>query len=130
MLKAGVRWFYFAMALLSLGLGILGAFLPILPTVPFILLAAWFAARSSPRLLAWLENHAHFGRYIRDWRNGGVVSRKAKWAATIMMSISAVIIVLTVANPWARFFSIGTMVVVGSWLWRRPESPPASAPGE
>jgi uncharacterized protein len=124
MLKAGIRWLNFVLALVSLGLGILGAFLPILPTVPFILLAAWFAARGSPRLLAWLENHRRFGHHIRDWRNGGVVSRKAKWAATIMMSLSAAIILLTVGKPWAQVMSIGTMAVVGAWLWRRPESAP------
>jgi len=124
MLKAGIRWLYLALALLSLALGIVGAFLPVLPTVPFILLAAWFAARSSPRLLAWLENHPHFGRHIRDWRRGGVVSRKAKWAATTMMAASAVIILLAVRKPLAQALSIGTMVVVAAWLWRRPEQPP------
>lgn len=124
MLKAGLRWLNFLLALLSLALGILGAFLPVLPTVPFILLAAWFAARGSPRLLAWLENHPQFGRHIRDWRYGGVVSRKAKWAATTMMSLSAAIILLTVGKPWAQALSIGTMVAVGAWLWRRPENVP------
>ena len=94
MLKAGIRWLYFFLALLSLALGIIGAFLPILPTVPFILLAAWFAAKSSPRLLNWLEGHPKYGPPIHDWRVGGVVSRKAKWAATTMMSLSAVIILL------------------------------------
>ena len=127
MLQAGIRWFYFILALVSLALGIVGAFLPILPTVPFILLSAWAAAKGSPRLLNWLESHPKYGPHIHDWRLGGVVSRKAKWAAPIMMSLSAVIILLTVAKPWARGFSIGTMVVVGAWLWRRPERMPASA---
>jgi uncharacterized protein len=121
MWKAGVRWVYFFLALLSLALGIVGAFLPILPTVPFVLLSAWFAAKSSPRLLAWLEGHPKYGQHIHDWRLGGVVSRKAKWAATTMMSLSAVIILFTVAKVWAQALSIGTMVVVGAWLWRRPE---------
>ena len=124
MLKAGIRWVYFSLALASLALGIVGAFLPILPTVPFILLAAWFAARSSPRLLGWLEGHPKYGRYIHEWRAGGVVSRKAKWAATIMMSLSAVVIVLTVRKPWAAALSIGTMAAVAIWLWQRPEKMP------
>jgi uncharacterized membrane protein YbaN (DUF454 family) len=126
-LQAGIRWFYFFLALGSLALGIVGAFLPILPTVPFILLAAWAAAKSSPRLLAWLENHGEFGQYIRDWRLGGVVSRKAKWAATLMMSLSAVIILFVVTKWWAQVFSIGTMATVAVWLWQRPEELPASA---
>jgi hypothetical protein len=126
-LKSGIRWIYFFLALASLALGIIGAFLPILPTVPFILLAAWFAARSSPRLLTWLESHGEFGRYIRDWRMGGVVSRKAKWAATIMMSVSAGIILFVVTKWWAQLLSIGTMAAVAIWLWQRPEQLPASA---
>jgi len=125
MLKAGIRGFYLVLALVSLALGIIGAFVPILPTVPFVLLAAWAAAKSSPRLLNWLESHGEFGKHIRDWRNGGVVSRRAKWAATTMMSLSAVIILFVVPKPWAQALSIGTMVVVAIWLWRRPESMPA-----
>lgn len=121
MLKAWIRWFYFTLALASLLLGIVGAFLPILPTVPFVLLAAWAAARSSPRLAAWLESHATYGPHIRDWRVGGVVRRKAKWAATIVMAASAMIILVLDVKPWAQVMSIGTMVMVGAWLWRRPE---------
>ena len=69
----------------ALLLGVVGAFLPVLPTTPFVLLAAWAAARSSPWLLNWLENHTVFAPMIRDWRRGGVVSRRAKWMATVMM---------------------------------------------
>ena len=121
MLKASIRWFYFALALVSLVLGVVGAFLPGLPTVPFILLAAWASARSSPRLAAWLESHPRFGPHIRDWRVGGVVSRKAKWFATVTMTLSAVLILVSPLRPWAQGMIIGTMVVVGAWLWRRPE---------
>ncbi len=121
MLKASIRWFYFILALASLLLGIVGAFLPVLPTVPFILLAAWAASRSSPRLSAWLESHASYGPHIRDWRLGGIVRRKAKWAATIVMTASAAIILVLAVKPWVQVLSIGTMVIVGAWLWRRPE---------
>jgi uncharacterized membrane protein YbaN (DUF454 family) len=127
MLKQGMRWIYGVLAVVSLVLGIVGAFVPILPTVPFILLSAWFAARSSPRLLAWLENHPRFGHHIRDWRDGGVVSRKAKWTATIMMSLSAAIILLVVGKPVVQVMSIGTMTAVGLWLWQRPEEKPGPA---
>lgn len=121
MLKAGIRSIYFALALVSLMLALVGAFLPVLPTVPFILLAAWAAARSSVRLSAWLEGHPRFGAYIRDWRLGGVVGRKAKWAATFAMSASVVIILISGARPGAQGMSFATMVIVGAWLWRRPE---------
>ena len=106
------------------GLGILGAFLPVLPTVPFILLAAWAAARSSPRLSNWLENHPRMGPHIRDWRRGGVVSRSAKWMATVMMSVAAAIMLAFARPLWLPLTAIAIMASVAVWLWQRPEQPP------
>lgn len=120
------QWAYRALALLSLGLGILGVFLPVLPTTPFILLAAWAAARSSPPLLAWLESHPLFGQMLRDWRRGGVVSRKAKWSATLVMASSALIILVLVRKPFVQVLAIGSMACVLAWLWRRPENMPTA----
>lgn len=120
-----LQWVLRALAVLSLALGFLGMFLPVLPTTPFILLAAWAAARSSPRLLAWLENHRLFGAMLRDWRQGGVVSRKAKWGATGVMSASAVLLLFTVSKLWAAGGAIACMATVLVWLWRRPEHLPA-----
>ncbi len=117
-----VQWLLRALAVLSLVLGFVGLFLPILPTTPFILLAAWAAARSSPRMLAWLENHRLFGQMLRDWRQGGVVSRKAKWGATTVMSLSAVFLFFTVPKLWAAASAIACMAAVLVWLWRRPEA--------
>lgn len=116
-----LQWLLRALALLSLALGFLGMFLPVLPTTPFILLAAWAAAHSSPRLLSWLEQHRLFGQMLRDWRQGGVVSRKAKWGATGVMSASAVFLLLTVPKLWAAAAAIACMGTVLLWLWRRPE---------
>lgn len=116
------KYFYRALAVLCLALGVLGIFLPVLPTTPFILLAAWAAARSSPRLLAWLESHPLFGKMLRDWRQGGVVSRKAKWSATLVMASSALIILVFVHKPFVQALAIGCMACVLAWLWKRPES--------
>jgi uncharacterized membrane protein YbaN (DUF454 family) len=120
------RFFYKLLAMLSLGLGILGIFLPVLPTTPFILLSAWAATRGSPRLLAWLESHPAFGQMLRDWRRGGVVSRKAKWSATIVMASSALIILVFVRKPFVQVVAIGCMAAVLAWLWCRPESMPVA----
>lgn len=117
-----LQWLLRGLALLSLALGFLGMFLPVLPTTPFILLAAWAAARSSPRLLTWLEQHRLFGQMLRDWRQGGVVSRKAKWGATSVMSLSAVLLLFTVSKLWAAGCAIACMATVLVWLWRRPET--------
>lgn len=116
-----IRWFYLGLALLSLLLGVIGIFLPLLPTTPFILLAAWAAARSSPRLLAWLENHTAFGPMIRDWRRGGVVRRRPKWMATIVMSASGLYLLWSSHPRWVAWAAIACMTSVAVWLWRRPE---------
>ncbi len=122
-----VRWLYFSLALLCLVLGVVGIFLPVLPTTPFILLSAWAAARSSPRLLGWLENHTAFGPMIRDWRRGGVVRRRAKWAATLVMGASALYLLLAVRPLWMAWLAIACMAIVALWLWRRPEKMPPGA---
>ena len=116
-----MRWLYLILALLFLLLGIIGLFLPVLPTTPFVLLSAWAAARSSPRLLHWLENHAAFGPMISDWRRGGMVSRRAKWLATSFMGASALYMLYGVRPLWVPLLAIACMVATLSWLWRRPE---------
>lgn len=115
------RWLLMALALVSLVLGLIGLFLPVLPTVPFILLSAWAAARSSPRLLAWLEAHPAFGPMIIEWRRGGVVRRRAKWLATLAMGASALVLLLTLPRRWLAVLLVACMACVLIWLWRRPE---------
>ena len=123
-MSALARALYRVLALIFLGLGILGAFLPVLPTTPFILLSAWAAARGSPRLLDWLENHSAFGPMLRDWRCGGVVGRKAKWTATAFMSVSGAYLLLAGAPRWVAWVAVACMGAVALWLWRRPERLP------
>lgn len=115
------RWMFLLLAVCSLALAVLGVFLPLLPTVPFVLLAAWAAARSSTRLEQALLNHPRFGPAIRDWQASGVVRRPAKRAATAAMAASAVLAVVTVPNPWASAAAVACMGAVLVWLWRRPE---------
>ena len=119
-----VQWLFKALAISSLALGIIGAFVPVLPTVPFVLLAAWAATRGSPRLAHWLENHPRMGPMIMDWRRGGIVSRKAKWWATVMMSGGAVTMAWLVRPWWMPAVAISIMATVGIWLWQRPEQAP------
>lgn len=118
---APVRWLMLALALLSLATGIVGIFLPGLPTTVFILIAAWAAARSSPRLHAWLWRHRLFGPMLRNWANGGRVSRRAKVSATLVMSSTAVILAVVQVPNWARWFAWINMACVLVWLWYRPE---------
>lgn len=72
--------------LTSLGIGIIGIFLPLLPTTPLVLLAAFCFAKGSPRLHAWLVNHPRFGQSIRDWQEKGAVPPRAKRMALAAMA--------------------------------------------
>ena len=122
MLPAPVRWFMLALAVLSLALGVAGLFLPVLPTVPFLLLAAWAASHSSPRLSQWLENHPTLGPPITDWRRAGIVSRRAKWTATVVMTASGITTLLLLLRAhWAALTAVAVMACVLAWLWLRPE---------
>ena len=118
-----VRWLLLALAVVCVVLGVIGIFVPVLPTVPFLLLAAWAASRSSPRLHHWLVHDRRFGRPLRDWEAHGVVPRRAKWAATVMMIFSGVVLLVIAPKQWlpAAAAGIACMVAVGWWLWRRPE---------
>lgn len=75
-----------ALGVLMLVLGIVGAFLPVMPTTIFLILAAWCFGRSSPRIEAWMLNHPSFGPTLRDWRQYGAVPRKAKILACVGMA--------------------------------------------
>lgn len=109
------------LAVTSLGLGIAGVFIPGLPTTVFILIAGWAAARSSPRLHAWLWQHKLFGPMLQNWSQGGLVSRKAKYSAATMMTLCAAVLWLAPTPTWVRLLATGCMVCVLAWLWSRPE---------
>lgn len=120
-LPAPARWLLLTVAVASLAIGIVGLFLPLLPTVPFVLLSAWAAARSSPRLSRWLETHPRMGPWIVEWRRHGVVRRRGKWAATIAMAASAGIMLGWIGPRWPVWTGVAIMAGVLLWLWRRPE---------
>jgi uncharacterized membrane protein YbaN (DUF454 family) len=117
------RWAWWLLAYASLGLGVIGIVIPGLPTVPFVLLSAFAAARGSRRLHEWLLAHRQFGPIIRDWQAHGAVSRRAKWLAVSMMSACAVIMFLTAPRWWMAATGTAIMTAVAIWLWARPEPP-------
>jgi hypothetical protein len=110
------------LALLLVALGLIGAFVPVLPTVPFLLAAAWAAGHGWPALERWLLAHPRYGEYIVRWRQSGAVPRRAKWAATGMMSLSAVVLWVTSAPLAVKLGAPLIMAAVAVWLWRRPEA--------
>ncbi|WP_461468325.1 YbaN family protein [Melaminivora sp.] len=116
-----LRWLLQAFAVLCLIVGIIGIITPGLPTTVFILMAGWAAARSSPRLHAWLWRHRLFGPMLRNWADGGRVSRRAKWSATLMMALCAAILLNISVPRWAVTMACLSMACVLTWLWFRPE---------
>jgi uncharacterized membrane protein YbaN (DUF454 family) len=126
-LSGPVRWLLQALAVVCLVLALVGLVLPVLPTVPFLVVAAWAAARSSPRLHRWLLEHPRFGPYLRDWAGAGVVPRRAKWFCTAMMAGSAVSMPVFIPAQWLPLvaLAIACMAAILVWLWRRPETRPA-----
>ena len=109
------------LAVVSLGIAMVGLVVPGLPSTEFVLLAAWAAARSSPRLHAWLYRSAWFGPALRHWRNGRRVTRRAKYWASASMTACAALMLHTVPHWWVNAPAIACMAGVLVWIWRRPE---------
>lgn len=115
------RIFCLILAYFFIALAILGAFLPLLPTVPFLILAAWFASKGSKRLHDWLYAHPLFGKLLQDWEEQGAVSRKSKILAVSMMAASWLFLFFYLPNPWALVGVSITFILVSTYLITRPE---------
>ncbi len=87
---------------LAVVLGTLGVVLPVLPTTPFILLAAWCFARSSPRFHAWLLYRSWFGSYLRFWQKHHAMPRGVKPRAILLILLTFAISLWFVQMPWVR----------------------------
>ena len=105
-----------ALALLT---GLVGIFVPLLPTTPFVLLAAFCFSRGSERCERWLLEHPRFGPMVCDWRERRAVPLRAKQLATVMMALGSVWAAFTLP---ARVAWLPALVctAVAVWLWRLP----------
>lgn len=113
-----IIWLFFGF--ITLLLALIGIVLPLLPTVPFLLLAAFFFARSSTRIHDWLINHPKLGPPIYDWQNNGSISLKSKKAATFCILI-ALSIPIYIGLGWKIIsFQILILCIVLSFIWTRP----------
>ncbi len=107
----------------SLALGLLGIILPVLPTTVFILLAAFFFARSSERLHSWIINHKRFGPTILNWQKYGAVSKIARIRAVSTMIGILVISILLSLPVLVIIIQALAMAAVSAFLLTRPYPP-------
>ena len=124
MLAVTVRWLFVLAGWLCLALGIVGILLPVLPTTPFVLLAAWCFSRGSKRLHGWLLANPTLGPSIRSWEEHGMIPLRIKIVATaIMLPLSAFMTLGSAAPLWAK----GATVLLVTWgvifIWTRPSQP-------
>jgi len=117
--RAWLRWLLLGIGWLSVALGVIGIFLPILPTTPFLLLAAACFVRSSRRVYIWLVTHPRLGPWIRDYLDGEGIPFKAKaWAIGLMWTSILLSCYLVPLLP-ARLFMLTSAVLVTVYILRQ-----------
>ena len=111
-----MKIFLTILGIVSFALAVVGLFLPLLPTTPLLLLAAWCFVRSSPRLYAWLMDHPKFGPYIRNFRENKAIPLHVKVVSVtlIWLTIGFCILAVVEEHRWAQIvmFALATAI---SW---------------
>jgi len=108
---SAIKWILQGVGIISVGLGVLGIFVPLLPTTPFLLLAAACFVRSSPRLYAWLIHHRWFGRYIRFYRQYRAIPLRAKIVVLAVLWIVIGHAAWRVATEWWMRAGLGVIAL-------------------
>lgn len=115
-----MRQLYLVLGIVAVALGAAGAVLPIMPTVPFLLLAVYFFARSNPEWEQKILDHPTWGPQVRDWRERRAISRRSKTIAIGAMATGAVFTWYTLGAPW-YYISLAILVIAGGWIATRNE---------
>ena len=109
------------LAYLFLALALIGILLPGLPTVPFLLLTAWFAARGSDRLHNWLYTHPKLGQLLIDWEQQKAVSRSSKLVAVAMLMVSWLVMYYRLESGCIMIVITLLFITIATFLISRPE---------
>ena len=119
------RSFFLAAGLFFVGLGIIGAFLHVMPTMPFMILALWCFARSSERFHTWLYTHRLFGPSLQLWEKHRVIPPIAKLGAIAGMTGSMIYVSLFSEAPWHLLAAMGVFMASAAWwLLSKPSAAP------
>lgn len=116
-----MRLAWFALGATSLALGAVGLVLPLVPTVPFLLLAAFCFARSSERMHRWLITHPTLGPPIVNWQRNGAIGRRAKKLATLSIAVGLLISVALGVRQIVLAIQAAVLLAVLVFIWTRPE---------
>ncbi|HEN3479504.1 TPA: DUF454 family protein [Yersinia enterocolitica] len=114
------RWLLIALGWLAVVLATLGVVLPLLPTTPFLLLAAWCFARSSPRFHHWLLYRSWFGSYLRTWQQHRALPPGAKWKAILVTVLTFAISLWLVKIWWVRGILLVILTLLLIFMLRMP----------
>jgi len=121
-LISGFRLLWAIGGVVFVAIGTIGVILPLLPTTPFLLLAAYCFARSSPKLHDWLLNHRSFGPLISNWDRYGSIDRRSKCIAMIVILMTLGISVAIGVPWWALVSQIVVLAIVSTFILTRPET--------
>ena len=125
-LSPTARYLLLAIGWFFLALGAIGAFLPVLPTVPFLLVTAWAWAKSSKRLHTWLYGNPTYGPYLVAWDKHGVIPKRAKIMAVGMMAAGWLVMTIFVARSiWIPLIVGVVELAVSIFILTRPSKAPA-----
>lgn len=117
-----MRIIWVILGLISMAIGLIGIVLPLVPTVPLMILAAFFFAKSSERLHNWLITHPQFGPSIVDWQEHGAIHPKGKKIATVSIAIVFLISLIMGLGPMILIIQGATLCAVLLFIWTRPNS--------
>ncbi len=117
-----MRIIWLCVGFLAVGLGVVGVLLPLLPTVPFLLLAAFAFGKSSKRFESWLLNHPRLGPPIHDWRANGAIRRRVKWLATLSIVLTFALSLALGAPMRVLAIQVVVLSAVMLFIWSRPEA--------
>lgn len=118
-----MKYFWITLGWISVVLGIIGAFLPLLPTTPFLLLAAWSFSQGSEKLHDWIMTHPKLSPPILDWQKYGAIKQRVKIIASLSM-VAVFLLALAMAVPWWAITSQAVVLAgVGLFIWTRPQAP-------
>ncbi len=126
-MSRAARFAYLVLGLFCVALGVIGAFLPVMPTTVFMLIAVWAFSKSSARLERWLLEHPRFGPRISEWRAHGTIPLPVKLTAWVSMAASLTVMIVAGAS-WIALTGASSVMLIGAiYIATRPSKPPVKS---